>query len=112
LIGTEGEIEVWVQDGPVLRMRNVETGGQWKTYDVGKADDYVPTTVDAVLEVVDALKAGREPEISARRAAQATEVIFATYESSRRRGRVDLPLDIEDSPLLSMLESGEITTEG
>jgi predicted dehydrogenase len=111
LIGTEGEIEVWVQDGPVLRMRNVETGGLWKAFEVGKADDYVPTTVDAVLDIVDALKTGREPEISARRAQQATEVIFATYESSRKRGRVDLPLDIDDSPLLSMLESGQISAE-
>lgn len=37
-----------------------------------------------------------------------TELIFATYESSRRRGRVDLPLEVEDSPLLSMLEEGVI----
>jgi UDP-N-acetylglucosamine 3-dehydrogenase len=111
LIGTQGQIEVWVQDGPVLRMRNAETDGQWKAFEVGKADDYVSTTVDAVLEVVDALKTGREPEISARRAQRATEVIFATYESSRKRGRVDLPLEIDDSPLLSMLESGQISAE-
>jgi phytoene/squalene synthetase len=36
-------------------------------------------------------------------ALQATELIFATYESSRRRGRVDLPLEIDDSPLIAML---------
>lgn len=39
----------------------------------------------------------------------ATELIFATYESARRRARVHLPLDIEDSPLVSMLESGDLT---
>jgi hypothetical protein len=51
------------------------------------------------------LKTGREPELAGRRALQATELIFATYESSRKRGRVDLPLQIEDSPLLSMLQA-------
>jgi hypothetical protein len=35
-------------------------------------------------------------------------LIFATYESSRRRGRIDLPLTIEDSPLLAMYESGDV----
>ena len=54
--------------------------------------------------MIDALKSGREPELSGERALRATELIFATYESSRRRGRVGLPLEIEDSPLLAMLE--------
>jgi hypothetical protein len=58
--------------------------------------------------VVDALKTSREPELAGRKALQATELIFATYESSRRRARVDLPLEIEDSSLLSMLEAGEV----
>jgi hypothetical protein len=54
--------------------------------------------------------------LSARKALQATELIFATYESSRSRQRVDLPgigmpsLNIEDSPLKSMLEGGILTT--
>ena len=39
---------------------------------------------------------------------QATEVIFATYESSRRRGRVDLPLKQKDSAYLGMIENGEL----
>jgi hypothetical protein len=61
-----------------------------------------------VHDVVDALISGRESELAARRALQCTEVIFATYESSRRRGRVDLPLKTKDSAFLSMLESGEM----
>jgi UDP-N-acetylglucosamine 3-dehydrogenase len=47
-------------------------------------------------------------DLAARRALQATEIIFATYESCRRRGRVDLPLKQKDSAYLSMLESGEM----
>ena len=65
----------------------------------------------AIQGNVDALLAGVEPELSARKALQATELIFATWESSRVRGRVDLPLEIEDSPLLAMIESGEIAIE-
>lgn len=51
-----------------------------------------------VLDVIDALKHGREPELSARRALRATEVLFATYESSHRGGRIDLPLAALASP--------------
>jgi UDP-N-acetylglucosamine 3-dehydrogenase len=60
---------------------------------------------DGVLDLIDALKADREPELAGRRALRATELIFATYESSRRRGRVELPLMVEDSPLLDMLSA-------
>ena len=62
--------------------------------------------VAAVLDLVDAVKTGREPELSGRKALQATELIFATYESSRRRAKVMLPLEEEDSALLAMLDEG------
>jgi len=62
----------------------------------------------AVLDLIDCLKTGREPVLSGRKALQATELIFATYESSRRHARAYLPLEIEDSPFLSMLEAGII----
>jgi len=35
-------------------------------------------------------------------------MIFATYESSRRRARIDLPLEIEDSPLHAMIDAGDL----
>jgi len=49
------------------------------------------------------------PLNSAENALNATEIIFAGYyESARRRGRVvDLPLDIEDNPLESMVDDGQ-----
>ena len=112
LMGTDGAIEVGVRDGPDLRMRSSETGYQWQDIQVGNRISGQEHVVAAVLDLVDALKAGREPELSARKALQATELIFATYESSRTRGRIDLPLEIEDSPLLSMLACGEISVEG
>jgi len=58
---------------------------------------------------VDALLTHREPELSARRALNATEIIFACYESSRRRALVILPLDIEDNPLVEMIKSGVLS---
>lgn len=105
LIGSEGQIDLRGGEKPLwVRDRK----GKWRTPKVvgnlhgGEAVGW------AVHDVVDALLAGREPELSARRALQATEVIFATYESSRRRGRVDLPLQQKDSAYLSMIEKGEL----
>ena len=109
LIGSTGTIEVGVQDGAQIRYRNTETGYEWKELDVGGQIHGHEHVIDAIQNLADALKAGTEPELSARKALQATELIFATYESSRKRGRVDLPLEIEDSPFLSMLDSGEIS---
>ena len=105
LIGTDGTIEVGVKDGPAIRLRNAETGGRWQALDGGAGLHGSDYATEAVLDLVEALKTGREPELSGRRALQASELIFATYESSRKRGRVDLPLEIEDSPLSAMLEA-------
>jgi hypothetical protein len=46
--------------------------------------------------------------LGAKNALMSTELIFAAWESSRRRGRVDLPLDTEDNPLVQMIESGAL----
>jgi predicted dehydrogenase len=109
LIGSTGTIEVGVQDGPEIRYRSTETGYEWREIDVGGRIHGHDHVLAAIQNLADSLKAGTEPELSARKALQATELIFATYESSRKRGRVDLPLEIEDSPFLSMLESGEMS---
>jgi predicted dehydrogenase len=104
LTGTDGTIEVSLSGDQPLRMWG--TGqSEWQAVDLPNRErsdltDLVPL---GVLDLIDALKAGREPELSARKMLQATELIFATYESSRRRGRVDLPLEIDDSPFLAMI---------
>jgi len=106
LIGTKGMIEVYVHEGPAIRVMGESTDG-WQVPsldDVPKGDD----TVLSVLNLIDCLKTSKEPELSGRKALQATELIFATYESSRKRARIILPLEIEDSPLLSMMEAGMI----
>ena len=111
LIGSKGTIEVAVRGGPELRIRNEATGGVWKTVELeagGLHGSHLH--VEAIADLIDALKTGREPELSGHRALQTAELIFATYESSRRRGRVDLPLDIEDAPFVEMLNNDDITT--
>jgi UDP-N-acetylglucosamine 3-dehydrogenase len=104
-------IDVGIVNGPEVRLCNADTGGRWQEIDAGGRIHGEDHFVAAIVDVADALRAGREPELSARKALQATELIFATYESSPRRGRVDIPLNVEDSPFLSMLESGTVYTE-
>jgi len=110
LICEKGVIEIgWSPDpGPMLRYR-VDGKPDWQIVDCQGEHLHGPGYIErAVADLIDCLKTGREPELCARHAMNATEIIFACYESSRRRGRVDLPLTITDSPLLSMIEKGEL----
>ncbi len=105
LIGSEGFIEVtW---GGTYRNFAVYSKPDWQPPDV-EQNDPMP---DVMGDIIDCLESGNEPELSAARARRATEVVFAIYESSRRRGRVDLPLEKKDSAFISMLEAGEIGPE-
>jgi len=132
LLGDEGIIEIDEGDTP-LRLCN-DSG--WQSVDTGHDGIHgpQPSLVSAALqavaerapfmsgrqigsasyidraieEVVTALDEGRESELSATNALQATELIFACWESARRQGRVDLPLDISDNPLESMVENGDL----
>lgn len=103
LIGDEGVIEVGSKTGGSLRVLGKEKAG-WQKIETDEGLHVMDAVGRGILDVIDALKNQREPELSAERAFRATELIFATYESSRRRGRVDLPLTIEDSPLIEMLK--------
>jgi len=109
IIGTDGVIEVGVlpTQNPALRMRRGT--GAWENIDTKGESLHGPGFIDrAIADVIAAFREGREPELSARRALNATEIIFASYESSRRRARVDLPLRITDNPFTAMLESGDL----
>ena len=106
LIGTEGIIELGGRDEPPVRLLR-----QGYTWDVPELDEGISSrnaTTAATLDLIDCVKTGREPQLSGRKALQATELIFATYESSRRRAKIVLPLDVEDSALLTMLDEGAI----
>jgi len=109
LEGSGGTIEVNPEGSgrPPLRIRR-RGASEWSRLDHERAEpgDAWERTV---REVVAALEEDREPAVSGRRALAATETIMAVYESSRRRGRVDLPLEVDDHPLVDMLERGEVT---
>ena len=133
LAGTDGAIELGVDGGPTLRYRT--DGGTWQSVDtegeslhglgfqgylgaalrgvrarlplVSSEDQKQPVFIErAIADAVEGLKTGSEPELSGRDALRSTEVVFAAWESARRRGRVDLPLDIEDNPLVAMIDAG------
>lgn len=105
LIGTEGIIDVGGGGAPIRILRE---GAEWQQPELsGLAPERDATTL-SVLDLVHCIKTGREPELSGRKALQATELIFATYESSRRRAKIHLPLTTEDSALLTMVANGEI----
>ena len=48
--------------------------------------------------------------LSYRKALQASEIIFAFYESVRRHARAELPLEgVSDNPFITMLDNGDFT---
>jgi predicted dehydrogenase len=103
LVGSQGVIEAGDAGETPLRVWGQGHDG-WQTVALDGDRSFGGTVARGVVDLVDALRTGREPELSARRALRATELIFATYESSRRRGRVELPLTITDSPFLARLQ--------
>lgn len=107
LLGDSGTIEVGADRDTPLRLW-ARGQSEWTVVPVSEGLHGEDCVQRGVLDLIDALKTGREPELAARKALQATELIFATYESSRIRGRVDLPLQSEDSALLTMLAEGVI----
>jgi len=109
LVGSEGVIEVGAhdQDDGVLRIRR--DGDGWESLDTdgeGLHDDaYI---YRAVADVVEAVDTGDPSELDAANALDATEIIFGVWESARRRGRVEFPLEIDDNPLEAMVDAGEL----
>lgn len=101
ILGTEGILEIRHSEGSGLFLFDRKQG--WREVDLQGVVPAGGATTLSLLNLIEGLKTGQEPELSSRKALQATELIFATYESARRRVRVYLPLEIEDSPLISIL---------
>ena len=98
LVGSDGVIEVTL-GATSIRVRG-KGDADWRDVQVAhEGQENLSEVVGrGVLDLIDALKTGHEPELSARRALRATELIFASYESSRRGGRIELPLEALESP--------------
>lgn len=139
LRGDEGTLEIGVENGPNLRILTTSTQG-WRTVGTDGETIHGPSdqgTVRSRLEAVTSkllgineerfrakslherslecvvrfLDSNEEPELSATNALQATELIFASWESARRRGRIDLPLEIDGNPLEEMVDDGDLLIE-
>ncbi len=107
LIGTKGIIDVG--GGTPIRILR-EGSNQWEQPELSGLAPERDATVLSVLDLIHGIKTGREPELSGRKAIQATELIFATYQSSRQRAKINLPLTVDDSALLTMLANRDIGT--
>ncbi|MDH7569497.1 MAG: gfo/Idh/MocA family oxidoreductase, partial [Armatimonadota bacterium] len=100
VVGTEGFLEVaW--DGEFGRAV-VYTDPGWQPPPV--KDTPARMMEDVVRNAMDCLESGEEPELSHRKALRAAEIIFALYESVRRRARVVLPLQTRDNALHALLQ--------
>ncbi|WP_405578886.1 Gfo/Idh/MocA family protein [Streptomyces sp. NBC_01190] len=69
-------------------------------------------TAAAIGDLADALRTGRRPRSHAEHGVRGAELVFATYESSRSRRRVPLPLDRLDNALISGLAEGYWSPSG
>jgi UDP-N-acetylglucosamine 3-dehydrogenase len=110
IVGTKGVIEVGVASQGQMPLR-IKRDGQtdWEVVDTKGESIHGPGFIErAIADIIDALATGRESQLCASRALIATEIIFACWESSRRRGRVDLPLDVDDNALDAMIKSGQL----
>lgn len=105
LVGTDGAIEIGRHEGPRLRARR--DGEGWRTIEV--RDELIGRVCLAIDDVVDALRDNEDSQLRAENALKSTEILFAGHESSRRRGRVELPMrGVYDHPLESLIESGDV----
>jgi predicted dehydrogenase len=109
LIGFEGMIEIgW--DSKVRVRGEGDTG--WRTLELAEGihgEEAIPRAAEDIIRALD--DPAHISPLSVDNALRTSEVIFATYESSRHRGRVELPLIPDDSALLAMLEARQIGPE-
>lgn len=108
IIGDGGVIDVGVKGHAIRWKKAGET--EWRYPDTNGASIHGPNFIErAIADTIDCYLNGRKPMLDSSNALVATEIIFAAYESSRRRGRVDCPLDRSiGNPLREMVEAGDL----
>lgn len=99
VLGTEGDIEIDLGFHE-CRIRTHDSP-TWQEID---APDPNPQE-NAITEVVDGLRSGEAPPISGDVGLAATELVFGIWESARQRRRIEFPLEIDDNPLESLIET-------
>ncbi|HEX8834488.1 MAG TPA: Gfo/Idh/MocA family oxidoreductase, partial [Abditibacteriaceae bacterium] len=114
LNGSKGSLEVGEakqSDNHELRILNSADG--WKPIAVEGGISGEDAYQKVMVEIIDALQNGKKSLLDARNALAATELVFATYESARRRERISLPLEgVEGHPLVELLREKDAIPEG
>jgi predicted dehydrogenase len=88
--------------------------GDYRHCHIYNEPDWKPPVVEAlpgeqmigvIKNAIDCLETGEEPELSYRKALRASEILFALYESARRRSEVELPINPNiGNPLFDLLD--------
>lgn len=98
VVGSKGFIEIGATSWDSLRVWSDGTNG-WEEISTKLEEGELDAFALAFADIAASLETGQEPQLSARRALRATELIFATYHSGRTGGRVDLPFTAEDEAI-------------
>lgn len=111
LRGTEGQIEIdgdaQVEGRPWVRL--VRNGAVEEIPLLQEDEDKRKATHALVIQaMLDSIETGVPHTLEASSARATLEVLMATYESSRRRAVVELPLEVSENPLFDMLDRGEL----
>jgi predicted dehydrogenase len=106
LYGTDGTLKLSgdrpAEGEPLLQVRR-QGGSGWEVVEgVGETNGFARE----IGLLLDALEGGPAHPLAARSARATQEVLMAVFESARRPGRVDLPLEIAHSPLNGLLARG------
>ncbi len=104
LYGTDGMIKLSgdqpAEGEPFLQVRR-KGAADWEIVEGVDAPNGFAREIALLLA---ALEHGTPHPLNARSARATTEVLMAIYESARRPGRIDLPLDATHSPLMDLIE--------
>ncbi len=113
LVGTEGVIEIGaqVEGAGALRYRTFG-GGDWQQVDTEGEGLHAQVFIErAIADAVNSYRNGTRSMMDAHNAIHGTEAIFACWESSRLRARVETPIEAEGNPLQEMVEAGDLSPQ-
>jgi predicted dehydrogenase len=99
VIGTDGIIDVNLPGGPPIRLMSADTDG-WVVPELNPCD----SREAEMVELIDAIEGEREHISSGQVGRNGLEIVMAVFESSRTRRLVNLPLEIQENPLESMMK--------
>ena len=107
--GTEGRIDVygdWHRGKRLSGWRILRSGeGGWEEHLVEEESNAFAVQIQELLRWIEE---GGDHLLSGQSARADTEVLMAVFESCRLRSTVELPLNITENPLETMVEAGEI----